>query len=133
MTVSRPLRKSTLSIASNLFVADQILVALRDILSAITRYHRARIDSHYALLLYRIRPGLTKILPCAPWSGCGSQCPTSFSCNVLVDMGAMHNEHVLHANITFLFFCIPCFLLQWKEQGNDQSPTMLIFHPPLCR
>ena len=84
-------------------------------------------------VLYRIRPGLTKILPCAPWSGCGSQCPTSFSCNVLVDMGAMHNEHVLHANITFLFFCIPCFLLQWKEQGNDQSPTMLIFHPPLCR
>ena len=86
-------------------------------------------------VLYRIRPswGLTKILPCAPWSGCGSQCPTTFSCNVLVDMGAMHNEHVLHANITFLFFCIPCFLLQWKEQGNDQSPTMLIFHPPLCR
>ena len=84
-------------------------------------------------VLYRIRPGLTKILPCAPWSGCGSQCPTTFSCNVLVDMGAMHNEHVLHANITFLFFCILCFLLQWKEQGNDQSPTMLIFHPPLCR
>ena len=45
LTISR-LRKSTLSIASNLFVADEILVALRDILSAITRYHRTRIDSH---------------------------------------------------------------------------------------
>ena len=130
MTISR-LRKSTLSIASNLFVADEILVALRDILSAITRYHRARIDSPctspYAVpcctLPYAIpcctvaRIDLTHSLPRALCSGSGSQSSTILACSCsygwvlpffFIGLGTFGNLAV--------FFFLSSFLLeQWIE------------------
>ena len=99
VTVSRPLRKSTLSIASNLFVADQILVALRDILSAITRYHRARIDSHYALL-YCI----------------GSDLDWLKSCHVLPGQDVGHNVQLL--------FHVMC-LWTWEPCTMNMSSTQI--------